>query len=998
MTDGKENLPREALPRHAVALCEGWAKCGFHLPSKQSFPAMEDATLKFWQENKIFEKSVESRPEDNRFVFVDGPPFVSGSPHYAHLLVSIAKDLVPRYWTMKGKRVRRVWGWDCHGLPIEAKVNEKHGIRNRKQVEDFGVDKYVALCREFVEEQISDWRWYINKVGRWVDLDHAYKTMDGQFGESVIWAFKQMYEKGLIYRGKRTSLYSTETSTPVSEFEVAMDPDNYQEVEDLSVFVKFKVKDERFEDVANGLPVYFLSWTTTPWTLPSNFALAVNPAFTYVLAESENTLFILAEDLVKNSFQEKLVNVLQRFSGESLLGIAYEPLFNNFVDKCKSADYKVYSSDGVTNTEGTGVLHVAPAFGEMDYNLGLQFGLSDLSDIDEEGKMLIDPWRGVYIRKASVLIAEEMEKTGQLYRKELYKHRLPFYRSKSPLIYVAQEAYFVNLKEINKRILELNQDVQWVPEVFKDGRFREVVQGAPDWCISRKRYWGTVMPIWRSEDGEEIVIGSIAELRQYTEQVTEKVEGDKKSYFFGDRPLSFHRDIMDKIILKKDGKEFHRIVDILDVWLDSGSVPFAEYHYPFENKEVFEKGFPADFIIEYTGQIRAWFQILFRISTALFDRAPFKNVVVTGVLAGTDGRKMSKSYNNYPDTKGVLNTLGGDALRLYFMASPLMLGESANLSETEMTNKVRGVLNILWNSVVYFLTYAVEHDFELSDAKSDNILDRWINARLEQTVQAVATGIETYNIPPAVRTVEEFINDLSTWYIRRSRERIFSGDKQALATLYVVLLKTAKAIAPIVPFISENIYQELKRGGKGEFKESVHLEDYPVVDKEFIKNNADLLSDMEKLRAVASFAHAIRKENNLAIKQPLSVMWVSENVGLSAGLLEVLQDELNVKEVKLATPPDDVKKSLRFNEQEYFIGLATKLSEELKLEGDLRNLVRQVQRMRQEAGLNVGDRIVLTLEDTEVNKKVFTTFADEFKNRVGAKEILFGMETGIRQE
>jgi isoleucyl-tRNA synthetase len=969
----------------------------FQLPAKQSFPAMEDATLKFWEENKIFEKSVEQRDENNRFVFVDGPPFVSGNPHYAHLLVSIAKDLVPRYWTMKGKRVRRVWGWDCHGLPIEAKVNEKHGFRNRKQVEDFGVDKYVALCREFVEEQISDWRWYINKVGRWVDLDHAYKTMDGQFGESVIWGFKRLYEKGLIYKGKRTSLYSTETSTPVSEFEVAMDPDNYQEVEDLSVFVKFKVKDERFKDVANGLPAYFLSWTTTPWTLPSNFALAVNSAFTYVLVESGNTLFVLAEDLLKNAFQEKPVNILQRFSGESLLGLSYEPLFNYFADKCKPADYKVYATDGVTNTEGTGVLHVAPAFGELDYNLGLQFGLSDLSDIDEEGKMLIDPWRGVYIRKASVLIAEEMEKTGQLYRKELYKHRLPFYRSKSPLIYVTQEAYFVNLREINKRILELNKDVQWVPEVFKDGRFREVVEGAPDWCISRKRYWGTVMPIWRSVDGEEIVIGSIAELMKYTDQVAEKVEGDKKTFYFGDRLLSFHRDIMDKIILKKDGKEFHRVVDILDVWLDSGSVPFAEYHYPFENKEVFEKGFPADFIIEYTGQIRAWFQILFRISTALFDRAPFKNVVVTGVLAGTDGRKMSKSYNNYPDTKGVLNTLGGDALRLYFMSSPLMLGEGANLNEIEMTNKVRGVLNILWNSVVYFLTYAVEHDFEISDAKSDNILDLWINARLEQTVQAIATGIETYNIPPAVRTVEEFINDLSTWYIRRSRERIFNGDKKALATLYVVLLKTAKAIAPIVPFVSENIYQELKKGGKGEFNESVHLEDYPVVDIDLFENNSSLLSDMEKLRAVASFAHAIRKENNLAIKQPLATMWISENVGLSDGLLEILQEELNVKEIKLSLPPDNLKKSLRFNEQEYVIGLAVELSEELKIEGDLRNLVRQIQRMRQEAGLNVGDRIALTLEETEVNKKLLGTFEEDLKQRIGASDVSFGIVMKIEK-
>lgn len=958
---------------------------------------MEDSILKFWKENKIFEKSVEQRDENNRYVFVDGPPFVSGSPHYAHLLVSIAKDLVPRYRTMKGQRVRRVWGWDCHGLPIEAKVNEKNGIRNRKQVEDFGVDKYVALCRQFVEAQISDWRWYIDKVGRWVDLDNAYKTMDGSFGESVIWAFKQMYEKGLIYKGKRTSLYSTETATPVSEFEVAMDPDNYQDVDDLSVFVKFKVLDNFFSDVAGGREVYLLSWTTTPWTLPSNFALAINKSFSYVLVEVLGELYVLAEDLIKNAFQENAVTVIKKYNGAELLNISYEPLFKNFTGKTKPADYKVYFTDGVTNTEGTGVLHVAPAFGELDYNLGLQFGLSDLSDIDDEGRMTVDPWKGIYIRKASELIAEEMEKTGQLYRKELYKHRLPFYRSKMPLIYVTQEAYFVRMQELNKRILELNKDVRWVPEVFKEGRFREVVENAPDWCISRSRYWGTVMPIWRAEDGEEIVIGSVAELRKYTDQISEREEDGKKKYFVGETPLTFHRDIMDKIVLKKDDKEFRRVSDILDVWLDSGSVPFAEYHYPFENEAVFKKGFPADFIIEYTGQIRAWFQILFRVSVALFDKTPFKNEVVHGVLAGTDGRKMSKSYGNYPDPKGVLTSLGGDALRLYFMGSPLMIGESTNFNETELNNKVRGVLNILWNSVVYFLTYAKEHDFDVSDAKNENLLDKWINARLDQMIVIITQGIENYTIPPAVRAVEEFINDLSTWYIRRSRDRFFAGEKEALATLYVVLLKTSKAIAPIVPFVSESMYQFLKAGGKGEFKESVHLEDYPEVFFGLIEDNKVLLENMEKLRVFASFAHAIRKENNLAIKQPLAKMWLSKNVVFDGELLSILRDELNVKEVKIGDVPAEYKKLVKVGDQEYEIGLDTKLSDELKLEGDLRNLVRQVQKMRQEAGLNIGDRISLTLDDSEINKKLVDVFGDEIKTRVGATEIALGNSFSIKK-
>jgi len=969
-------------------------KTGFEIPAKRSFPEMEEANIAFWQENKIFEKSVENRSDENRYVFVDGPPFVSGSPHYAHLLVSIAKDLIPRYWTMRGKKVRRVFGWDCHGLPIETKVNEKLNIRNRKQVEEFGVDKYVSACREYVEAQISDWRWYINKVGRWVDLDHAYKTMDWKFGESVLWSFRQMYDKGLIYKGKRTSLYSTETSTPVSEFEVAMDPDNYQDVEDLSVYIKFELSEKFFSETGDS-PVFLLSWTTTPWTLPSNFALAINPEFKYVLIETEKELFVLAEDLVDSALNGAQYKIIKKFDGKDLLGLSYKPLFSHYKNSCKPADYKIYASDGVTNTEGTGVLHVAPAFGELDFNLGMQHGLSDIPDIDEEGRMLIDPWQGIYIRKASPLVADELEKIGLLYRKQPYVHRLPFYRSKSPLIYMVQDAYFVNLKEINKRILELNNDVRWIPEVFKNGRFKDVVETAPDWCVSRKRYWGTIMPIWRSEDGKEIVISSIADLRQYTDQISEKEINGERKYFLGDKPVSFHRDIMDKIVLKRDGKDYHRIPDILDVWLDSGSVPFAEYHYPYENRETFEKGFPADFIIEYTGQIRAWFQILFRVAVAIFDRAPFKNVLVTGVLAGTDGRKMSKSFGNFPDTKGILTNLGGDALRLYFMSSPLMLGENASLNETEMQNKVRGVLNIYWNSLVYFATYAKEYDFKPQNVNTEHVMDAWITARLEQTVATVSKNIENYVIPSAVRSVEEFIDDLSTWYIRRSRERIAGGDKNALACLYSVLLRSSKAFAPIIPFITENIYQTLKAGADEGFLESVHLEDYPQANEEFAKKQNQLLEEMYKVREIASRGHAIRKEKNLAIKQPLSILWLSENMKLSSGSLEILAEELNVKEIKQGNPPTEISETIKIKDIEYFIGLVTEISEELRMEGNLRNLIRQIQRARQLAGLSVGDEIDLTLENTEENQKIIATFKKEFSQKVNAREIKFGDKTDI---
>lgn len=971
-------------------------KDGFKIPEKKTIPAMEDEILSFWRENRVFEKSVESRPENDRFVFVDGPPFVSGSPHYAHLLVSIAKDLFPRYWTMKGKRVRRVFGWDCHGLPIEAKINEKFNLRSRRQVEEFGVDRYVAECREFVKQQMSDWRWYIDKVGRWVDLDKPYRTMDWQFGESVIWAFKKMYEQGLIYKGKRTSLYSTDTATPVSEFEVSMDPDNYKEVEEESVFMKFSLKKHDLIS-AGKKPVSLLSWTTTPWTLPANFAVAVNPAYQYVLAEVEGELLVLAEDLLNNALENRKFNVLESFSGEKLIGSTYEPLFDFYNNQISEKDYHVYASDGVTNTEGTGVLHVAPGFGELDFNLGIKNGVSSFTHIDDEGIMQIGPYKGVYIRKASALITEDLKKSGKIFRTQMYKHRLPFYRGKSPLIYVTQEAYFVDLREINKKILEKNREVNWIPEYFRDGRFREVVETAPDWCVSRNRYWGTVMPIWKSVDGEELVIGSIADLLQYTDQIEKREKTGSAEYYFNGQILSFHRDIMDKIILKKDGKEFRRVPEILDVWLDSGSVPFAEYHYPFENKDLFEKNFPAGFIIEYTGQIRAWFQILFRVAVALFDRAPYQNVVVTGVLSGTDGRKMSKSFGNYPDPKNVLNSVGGDALRLYFMSSPLMLGENANLNETELNNKARNVLNTYWNSAVYFLTYAREFEFEASDAKSENPLDMWISARLNETLTEISNSIEKYVVPPAVRAMEDFITDLSTWYIRRSRERIAGGNKQALATLYVILLKATKAFAPVLPFMTEKIYQELKKGGKGAFLESVHLENYPGKKIELSEKEIALLRDMETVRAIASVGQSIRKEKSIAIKQPLACLRVSKNVKLSSELMDILADELNVKKVELGDAFAANDRNQRIGDEEIMISLDAEITEELKTEGELRSLVRQIQKMRQDTGLTMSDMIFLQLEKNATNEKILAGFKKELAEKIGAKEIVLGEKTEIKK-
>jgi isoleucyl-tRNA synthetase len=475
--------------------------------SKVSLPELEEQVSEFWKKDRTFEKSIEQRSPDNSYTFVDGPPFVTGSPHYGSLLPSIAKDVIPRYQTMIGKRVRRVWGWDCHGLPIEERVNQKLGIKSSRELEEFGIGKYIQECKKYVEGVTSDWRWYVDKIGRWADLDNAYKTMDPDYMESVIWAFKQIYDKGLIYKGKRVSLFSTDTSTPVSNFEVAMDPDNYQDVEDLSVFVKFELKDIP-DFIRSKGPIFMVAWTTTPWTIPSNFALAVNEKFDYVLVEYDTELYIVAKERLEYTFVDKnLVNILQEFKGGGLEGLSYKPVYDFFEEEAGEGDFKVYLSDDVTVEDGTGVLHMAPAFGEVDYQMGLKYGISPIPDIDEEGKMTVGEWKGIYLRDASPLIAEDMRKRGSLLRSQPYTHRLPFYRGKNPLIYMVQDAYFIDIQKIKDRMLELNENINWIPKHIKEGRFAETIKTSPDWCISRNRYWATVMPIWMSEDGEELVIG-----------------------------------------------------------------------------------------------------------------------------------------------------------------------------------------------------------------------------------------------------------------------------------------------------------------------------------------------------------------------------------------------------------------------------------------------------------------------------------------------------------
>ena len=667
--------------------------------------------------------------------------------------------------------------------------------------------------------------------------------------------------------------------------------------------------------------------------------------------------------------------------GSKLEGLSYTPVYNHYIEQSNENDYKVYLSTEVTKDEGTGILHIAPAFGEIDFNFGKLNGLSVISDINEEGFMTIDPWKGKYLRGASKLIALDMEQKGTLLRSETYSHRLPYYRGKNPLIYMAQDAYFIDLKKVNKQIIKHNEKVNWIPEHFKKGRFGKTVESAPDWCISRNRYWATIMPIWRNAEGENLVIGSIEEITRYTNQLEKKDDG----YYFEGEPFRLHRDICDQLILEKEGKKYKRVEEVLDVWLDSGCVPFAEYHYPFENKQAFEKAFPADFIVEYTGQIRAWFQMLFRVSEMIFDNVPFKNVLVTGVLAGTDGRKMSKSFGNYPDPKLILETVGGDALRLYFMGSPVMLGESVSFDEVELRNKSKNVLLPLLNCLNYFLIYAQENDWSVDKlAQSTNILDKWILVRLSQVASEVSANIEKYHLPNAVRSIESFVTDLSTWYVRRSRSRIADNDNLAISTLYSVLLEFSKISAPIIPFITEKLYQELVDITLTK-EDSVHLCMYPE-NKELTKDDNKLLLDMQKVRNYVSLCHSLRKEIDIPVRQPLQTLFIKrEKDVLSAELIEVIKAEANVKDVVFV---DEINKTDEVKEKDGILALQTKIDDQLLLEGNYRLLIRKVQQLRKESNLSVGDKIDLVYDS--FYSDIISKFKDEISEVANVVEFIQG--------
>ncbi len=971
---------------------------------REDFYKLSEDVNRFWKDENIFQRSIDERPENDRYVFIDGPPFVTGTPHYGSLLSSITKDPVTRYWTMRGKRVRRVWGWDCHGLPIEEKVSKKLGLQTREDIEAFGVDKYVEACRAHVAEVTDQWGWYIDAVGRWVDMDNAYYTMNPEFNESVLWVFKQMWDKGFVYKDKRVSLFSTDTATPVSEFEVA-ESNNYKDVDDLSIFVKFEADNSTTKALSDIQgKVFFVAWTTTPWTIPSNFALAVKPEADYILADFEGVQIVIAKERAEYTFEKKEFKILKEFKGLELDGAKYKPVYDFFVPQTTEKDFHVYLHEGVTTSDGSGILHVAPGFGEEDFALGKQFGLSGHQDINDEGKFTVGPWEGMYLIKASKLIAEDLKEKGNLLRSEIYNHRVAYFRGDSPLIYKAQDAYFVNIQKIKDRMLELNEKINWIPDHIKEGRFADVIKSAPDWCISRTRYWATIMPLWRAEDGEEIVIGSIAEMAQYNNEVKQREVEGKMVWFFGEKKLWLHRDVCDFIVLTKDGKEFKRVTDVMDGWLDSGSVPIAEYHYPFENKEVFESNYPADYIAEYVGQVRAWFNVLLRVSTIVFDEVPFKNVICTGVMAGTDGRKMSKSFNNYPDPRATIERYGGDALRLYLIGSPLMRGGDMNFSEGDLKSQVQETLLPLWNIYTFFVTYANMHEWnptpELAYNKRliendshpwdhipfDNVtneLDIWILLRLQETIKAVNESMEAYDLPMVIKVLRELIDDTSKWFIRESRDRFADANQSAMATLYYVLVETTKLLAPFAPFISERIYKDMTEGL--ETPVSVHLCDFPKHDQKFVDQYANYIEEMTIVRRIAEMGHELRTVNGLKVRQPLRKMEIVSGNPLLPVIPEwmkmLLQKELNIIEVDEKRELSSGNGILIAEDKNHAINVSidSNLDEELLEKGMLRELVRSIQAARKSSGFKQGDSVIIQV--TTQSEKV-TTLVNKYNAEI----------------
>ncbi|MBI5654124.1 isoleucine--tRNA ligase [Candidatus Uhrbacteria bacterium] len=933
--------------------------------SRPNFPQMEEEILAFWQKERIFERSIEERPENKTYVFYDGPPFANGLPHYGHLLQSIIKDCVPRYWTMQGFRVPRRWGWDCHGLPAENLVEKTLKLNSRRDIETYGIDKFNQACATSVMQYAGEWKKYVDRVGRWVEFDNAYKTMDASYTESVWWAFSELWKKDLVYRDLRVSLYCPRCSTPLSSFEIAMQ-NSYLDAKDPAVTLKFKLKGED--------KTYFLAWTTTPWTLLANVALAVNPDEMYVRVKMEETgeIFIMAESLMESvlkqyyplSDNDPSFEVLEKVKGSSLEGLKYEPLFDlspealeKLTARAGKNIYTVVAMGYVTTSDGTGIVHTAPAFGEEDFLASKTHDLPVVVTVDEEGKQKPETGKfaGMYIKDSNAPVTEDLRARGLLYREEEIEHSVPAcWRCNTLLFYKAQPAWFVNVTKIKPKMLETAKKIGWYPETFKTGRFGNGLETAPDWNISRTRYWGSPLPVWVCDAcGEKRVFGSVAELEHASGQ--KLGEGGK---------LDLHRPYIDEITVPcACGQTMRRIPEVFDCWFESGSMPYASVHYPQENKQWFEDNYPADFIAEAQDQTRGWFYTLHVLSSALFNKPAFKNVIVTGMILAEDGKKMSKSLKNYPDPWDLMQRLGADTLRFYLLSSPVLQADSVNFSEKDCAIIQRTLFGTLWNILAFYKLYAAEGHPEIVKPRSMHALDRWLASRLAQVTREMTAGMEGYDLVGASRPLRAWVDDLSTWWLRRSRERMKGADQydrqDALRTLREALLETAKLMAPFTPFFADKLYQEV--GGP---KMSVHLDKWPKVDERI--SDEQLLKDMEWVREVAAAGQELRARHKIPVRQALAALTVNmRDASLAARLTSrteltnLIRDELNVEQVL-------VKGGSEVGDQPWIAELDTVITPELKKKGLARELSRHVMNLRKKLGLTPKDGISLNVASSDL--------------------------------
>jgi isoleucyl-tRNA synthetase len=996
-----------------------------------SFPKMEENILAFWQENDIFAKSIRQREGSQEFVFYDGPPFATGLPHFGHFVPGTIKDIIPRYQAMRGKHVERRFGWDCHGLPVEYEMEKSLGLSGKREIESYGIAKFNEECRGIVLRYTQEWERIVTRLGRWVDFENDYKTMDPAYMESIWWVFKQLWEKDLIYEGYYILPYSPALTTALSNFEVNLG--GYQDVTDPAITVAFQDSDDS--------SCYFLAWTTTPWTLPSNLALAVGAEIQYVQVADGDRNFILAEDRLSHYYKEdEMPEIQARMSGSELAGRRYNPVFPYFASEAQNGGFQLRLADFVTTEDGTGIVHLAPGFGEDDYNALKESGLPVIVPIDADARFTneVPDFAGMYVKEADKPIIAYLKEKGSLVRRENYLHSYPHcYRSGKPLIYRAISSWYVRVERIKELMIANNNSVHWMPEHLRDGRFGKWLEGARDWAISRNRYWGNPIPVWRSDTtGYTECIGSIAELKEKS----------------GVEVEDLHKHFVDDITWTDptDSKgTMRRVGDVLDCWFESGAMPYAQNHYPFENKSYFEENFPADFIAEGLDQTRGWFYTLTVLAAALMEKPAFQNVIVNGLVLAEDGKKMSKSLRNYTNPEEVINKFGADALRLFLMNSAVVRAEDLKYSDAGVKEVLKNIIIPLWNAYSFFVTYANIDEVtpKGAPAKPDNPLDEWILSYLEGLAEEMTGYLDNYDLQKAAAPLVTFIDQLNNWYIRRSRRRFWKSEndqdkEQAYGTLHAVLLRLVKLAAPYIPFITEEIYLNLR---SDDMPESVHLCDYPLAGN--AERNTLLERKMAATQQTVSMGRAIRSMYNLKVRQPLKAVHLvtlnREEKNILREMEDIIREELNVKEVVFRDNEEDLveyqakpnyrvlgkelgkdmkaaadkiqefsgreiislmegntlnldigsrsiditiesievqrfeKQNLKvLNEGSLTVALDPEITEELSREGIVRDLIRGVQNQRKESGLDVTDRIVLCVQPLADVQQAVADFQD----------------------